>query len=266
MKKAPVLSKLLTKKQKAKADGDKERLEKLQIDLLRIQQGLWHSKGRAIIAFEGFDAAGKGGTIRTITENLDPRGVRVHAVGAPDPVEQAKHYLYRFWTKLPAPGTIAIFDRTWYGRLLVEKVEKLAPRIRLEQADEEIRSFEKMLTDDGIHLVKIFLGVSRGEQLKRFEERIGNPYKRWKITEDDIRARAHWHDYVKATDHLLKATHTKNAPWTLIPADDKTRTRIEAMETIRESLCSYSEWMESEAAHYETRAIRRMFNRLKHED
>lgn len=265
MQKAPVLSKLLKKKQKPEEPNAKDRLEKLQLDLLRVQQGLWHSKGRAVIVFEGFDAAGKGGTIRTMTENLDPRGVRVHAIGVPDKVEQAKHYLYRFWTKLPEPGCMAIFDRSWYGRLLVERVDKLASKRRIAEAPKEIRSFEKMLTDDGIHLVKIFLGISKEEQLKRFEERIKNPYKRWKITEDDIRARRHWHDYVTAADDLFAETHTDNAPWTLVPSDNKTAARIDALQTVLDALCGYRDWIESEAGRHQNAELRKMFKRLQRE-
>src|SRR5262249_29987963 len=146
----------------------------------------------------GFDAAGKGGAIRRLVEKLDPRGFKVHPIGPPEAVEQQIHYLYRFWTRLPKPGTIAIFDRTWYGRVLVEKVEKLAARKRCEQAYEEIVNFEKTLVQDGISLIKIFLAISKKEQLKRFEDRLNDPYKEWKLTKDDVEDRRRWDKYVKA--------------------------------------------------------------------
>src|SRR4051812_12835571 len=119
-------------------DKSEKELRSLQLRMLRIQQGIWHSRRRAIIVFEGFDASGKGGVIRRLTELLDPRGIHVHPIGPPDTKDQAKHYLYRFWKKIPPPGTIAIFDRSWYGRVFVEKVERLTPEKRTDQAYEEI--------------------------------------------------------------------------------------------------------------------------------
>jgi polyphosphate kinase 2 (PPK2 family) len=224
-----------------------EILEKLQLKLLRIQQGIWHNKSRVLVLFEGFDAAGKGGSIRRMVEKLDPRGVKVHAFGPPSPEEQGRHYLYRFWQALPAPGEWAVFDRSWYGRVLVEKVKKLATKERLAQAYEEINQAEKMLADDGIELIKIFLAISPEEQLKRFEARIKDPYKQWKITPEDIEARAHWDEYVQATEEMLEKTSTAASPWKLVPADHKHYARRKVLETAIERLQHHSEWMEKKA-------------------
>lgn len=238
-------------------------MKDLQNQILRIQQGLFHQKGRAVIALEGFDASGKGGFIRRLTEKLDPRGVTVHPIAAPSPQDQAKHYLYRFWQRLPAAGTLAVFDRTWYGRVLVERVDHLIPPPAWKRAYQEINEFERMLTDDGIQLIKIFLAIDRDEQYRRFEARLKDPYKQWKLTEDDIRARKKWKDYVKATDDLLRETHTKWAPWTVIPANDKGQARIQGLELIGESLHSYGKWMEKKASQGREDSLEKLLSKLK---
>ena len=173
---------------KKAAAAQNEKMAKLQLEMLRIQQGVWHQKKRAIVVFEGFDAAGKGGAIQRLTEKLDPRGFQVHPIGPPNPGEQQKHWLYRFWKCLPATGTLAIFDRSWYGRVLVERVEHLIGKPQWKRAYHEIREFERMLTDDGIDLIKVFIAISKAEQLRRFEKRLEDPYKLWKLTMADIEA------------------------------------------------------------------------------
>lgn len=240
-------------------------MKKLQLNLVRIQQGIWNRKRRALVLFEGFDAAGKGGTIRRLTERLDARGVKVHAFGPPSPEEQGRHYLYRFWAALPPPGEWAVFDRSWYGRVLVEKVEKLTPKDRLAQAYEEINRIEKMLVDDGIDLVKIFLAISPEEQLKRFKNRIRDPYKQWKITPEDIEARAHWNKYVDAAEEMLEKTHTLAAPWHLIPADHKHYARRKALETVVSRLHHHSDWMEEKALHRETAELEKSLKQIEAE-
>ena len=232
------LLKDLSKKPKEMPDKDKleDEIQKLQLRLLQIQQANYLQKGRVIIMFEGFDAAGKGGAIRTITEKLDPRSVSVVPIAAPSPMDQGKHWLYRFWVKLPGPGHITIFDRSWYGRVLVEKVEGFAPKGRLKEAFGEINEFEKLLQDDGITLIKIFLAVTKDEQLERFEERLTNPFKRWKITEDDIRARRNWDQYVAAVDEFLKHNDPKSSPWHLIPANSKKFARRETLRIVTDKL------------------------------
>jgi polyphosphate kinase 2 (PPK2 family) len=228
--------------------GSKEtdqHLKDLQLKILRIQQGIWHQKKRAIILFEGFDAAGKGGAIRRLVESLDPRGFRVHAIGPPEGDEQGKHYLYRFWTRLPSPGHIAIFDRSWYGRVLTEKVNRLAPKTRLEDAYGEICEFEKMLIADGVDFIKIFLAIDKDEQLKRFEERLKDPYKQWKITPDDVKAQSQWTEYVRAADEMFKRTSYKGGTWDLIPANDKDYARLEVLKVVTKSLKGHKAWIDS---------------------
>lgn len=238
-------------------------LKKLQLKMLRIQQGVWHCKERVIIAFEGVDAAGKGGAIRRMTENLDPRGVHVHPIGAPDPVEQGKHYLYRFWKKLPEKGSIAVFDRSWYGRVLVERVEKLIHKKEWERAYDEINHFEKMLHDDGVKIIKIFLKISKKEQLKRFEDRLNDPYKNWKITPEDIRNRSKWNDYQKAHDQMIKKTDTKHGPWYIIETDDKDKAREKVLEVVTKELKSIHDWMEDNAYKHNHEEIEKALKDLR---
>jgi polyphosphate:nucleotide phosphotransferase, PPK2 family len=223
----------------ARIDNKEEyerRLDKLQKELLHIQQTYWHEKRRAILVFEGWDAAGKGGCIRRLTEPLDPRGFHVWPIGSPTPEEQGKHYLYRFWTRLPAPGTFAIFDRSWYGRVLVERVEGFASKDEWKRAYDEIVEFEKMLTDDGARIIKIFMHITEDEQLDRFRERMTNPYKRWKLTEEDLRNRARWDDYTKAIEAMFDKTSTDNAPWHAVPANSKWFARLRVLEIVTEAL------------------------------
>ncbi|QCN93897.1 polyphosphate kinase [Azospirillum argentinense] len=217
-------------------DDYERRLAKLQKDLLHIQQTYWHEKRRAILVFEGWDAAGKGGCIRRLTEPLDPRGFHVWPIGTPTAEEQGKHYLYRFWTKLPAPGTFAIFDRSWYGRVLVERVEGFAEKEQWKRAYDEINQFEKMLTDDGVRIIKIFMHITPDEQLNRFRERLSNPYKRWKLTEEDLRNRSRWDDYSKAIEAMFDKTSTETAPWQAVPANSKWHARLRVMEIVTEAL------------------------------
>lgn len=248
-KKAPSLSKLLGSKKTERGEerNYEKEIEALQHRMLRAQQGIFHRKARAIIAFEGIDAAGKGGAIRFLTEKLDPRGFKVHPIGPPEGDEQGKHYLYRFWARLPAPGTIAVFDRSWNGRVLVERVEQLIDRETVKRSYREIREFEAMLTNDGVELIKIFLGISKAEQLKRFEDRLRDPYKRWKIGEPDIKARKKWAKYVEATDDLFRETDRKKAHWHLIAGDNKDYARYHVLKIVVDQLEEYERWMEKEA-------------------
>lgn len=212
------------------------RLDKLQNKMLAIQQTYFHEQRRAVLVFEGWDAAGKGGAIRRLIEKLDPRGFHVWPIGVPRPDEQGRHYLYRFWARLPVPGTVAIFDRSWYGRVLVERVEGLVRKPVWKRAYDEINEFERMLVDDGVRLVKIFLHISPEEQLKRFAERLSNPYKRWKLTEADIRDHRRWDDYVEAIEDMFDRTSTKAAPWNAIYGEKKWVTRIEVLKAVTAAL------------------------------
>lgn len=213
-----------------------KRLGALQKELLRIQQTYWHERRRAVLVFEGWDAAGKGGAIRRATELLDPRGVHVWPIGAPGPAEQGRHYLWRFWQKLPEPGTFAIFDRSWYGRVLVERVQSFASREEWQRAYGEINEFERLLSDDGVRIVKLFLHITPDEQLERFRERLTNPYKRWKLTEEDLRNRAQWQDSVDAAEEMFERTSTDPAPWHLVPANSKWHARVRVLEIVTQEL------------------------------
>ncbi|MFL5783646.1 MAG: polyphosphate kinase 2 family protein [Bacteriovoracaceae bacterium] len=241
------LLKDLDKKPKVMPGKDKldEEIEELQLKMLKVQQAVFHLQERVVIIFEGFDAAGKGGTIRTITEKLDPRSIKVIPIAAPKKIEQGKHWLYRFWRRLPPPGHITIFDRSWYGRVLVEKVDKLTPSKRLEEAYDEINAFEEMLTRDGIILIKIFLAISKKEQLERFEERLEDPLKQWKISEADIHARKKWNDYVGAVDEFMKKNSTKKNPWHLVPSNSKRYARRESLKVIGKVLLPYLKGFEN---------------------
>lgn len=213
-----------------------KRLAELQMRMLRIQQTYYHDKRRAVLVFEGWDASGKGGSIRRMTEKLDPRGYRVHAISAPSAVEQGKHYLWRFWQRLPAPGRIAIFDRSWYGRVLVERVEGLASKSEWKRAYDEINEFEHLLVDDGVRIVKVFLHISKEEQLSRFAARLQNPAKRWKLTADDLRNRDHWDEYVSAIEDMFDKTSTEACPWHVIPGNRKWVARLRILDTVCDAL------------------------------
>jgi polyphosphate kinase 2 (PPK2 family) len=246
------------------AKSEKE-LKKLQLSMLRIQQGLWHTKRRAVIVFEGFDAAGKGGAIRRLTETLDPRSVRVFHIGPPSEADLKTHYLARFWKSLPSRGTIAVFDRSWYGRLLVERVDQLTSRERIEQSYAEINEFEASLVRDGIDVVKVFLAIHKGEQLRRFESRLKDPYKQWKLTTADIEAHRQWAQYVSAADELLKRTHTSIAPWRIIAADSKPYARVEALRVITIALEKHLKWMNEKVRNRDSRDMVKQLKRLRSE-
>jgi polyphosphate kinase 2 (PPK2 family) len=201
--------------------GDED-FSTLQTKMLAIQQAYLTQRRRAIIVFEGWDAAGKGGAISRLVERLDQRHVRVWPVGPPNPVEQSIHYLYRFWRHLPEPGNIAVFDRSWYGRVLVERVNKLIPAADWQRAYGEINHFEKMLTDDGVRLIKIFLHISAREQTNRLHERLVTPYKR--------------KAYTKAINDMLDQTWTKSAPWQVIATDSKNQARRMVLHHVTDCL------------------------------
>ena len=213
-----------------------QKLRKLQIAMLELEQIYRVERRRGIIALEGWDASGKSGAIQRLIEKLDPRWVHVWSISRPSPEEQGRHYLWRFWQRLPPPGQIAIFDRTWYGRVLVERVEGLARPKEWRRAYDEINGFEKMLVDDGVRLVKLFLHTSDAEQLRRFQERIATPTKRWKMSAEDIRNRARRRDYLAALDDMFALTSTATAPWHAVPAEYKWFARIAVAKTVVKAL------------------------------
>ena len=199
-----------------------------QIELRELGYQVYLQKRPVMIAFEGWDAAGKGGAIKRITEKLDPRGYVVYPISAPQGEDKTRHYLYRFWRRLPECGQIAIFDRTWYGRVLVERVEGFASEAEWKRGYKEINSFERQLREFGTILVKFWIHISREEQLRRFEERKAIGYKSWKLTEEDWRNRDKWSAYEEAVEQMLVKTSTATAPWTLVEGNDKywARTKV----------------------------------------
>ena len=182
---------------------------------------LYYEKRPAVIVFEGWDAAGKGGAINRLIERLDPREFVVHPIGAPRGDDAEKHYLWRFWRRLPERGNIAIFDRSWYGRVMVERVEGFCTPAEWQRAYQEIKDFEAQLVGFGTIVIKFWLHVSKDEQLRRFQEREAAPQKAWKLTEEDWRNREKWDQYEAAVEEMLIRTTTAQAPWTIIPANDK---------------------------------------------
>jgi polyphosphate kinase 2 (PPK2 family) len=208
----------------------------LQKRMLALQQTYWHEKRRGIVVFEGWDAAGKGGAIRRMVQMLDPRGVYVWPIAAPQADEQARHYLYRFWQKLPLPGSLAVFDRSWYGRVLVERVEKLCAPKDWKRAYREIVEFERQLSADGVRIAKIFLHISPKVQLSRFADRLEEPTKRWKLTQADLDAFRQRDAYADAADEMFERTDWKHGHWRLVQADSKWRARIDAISHVLDVL------------------------------
>lgn len=217
-------------------DEYKYLLGKLQRTMLQIQLAYYTQGRRAVIVLEGVDCAGKGGIIRRLTEPLDVRGVQVWPIGAPSAEEYRQHYLQRFWQRLPSSGSLVIFDRSWYGRVLVERIEGYCNRAAWQRAYAEINEFERMLHDDGVPVVKLLPVISKIEQMRRFEERLRNPAKQWKITSEDIRNWHRWDDYQCAFQEMLEKTSTEFAPWHLIPGNRKWFARIEALKLVTEVL------------------------------
>jgi polyphosphate kinase 2 (PPK2 family) len=225
-KKPPRLSDVeMTLMEATKKEFEAE-LVQLQLQMLAVQRAYHRLKRRAVLVFEGWDASGKGGSIRRLTEKLDPRGYRVHPISAPTPEELSRHYLNRFWRRMPRRGQLAVFDRSWYGRVLVERVEGFAAPADWKRAYGEINRFEELLLDDDVRIVKFFLHVTPREQARRFVERLHNPYKRWKLTPEDLRNREKWSAYEAAIDDMLERTSTVRAPWTLVPGDHKWTARM----------------------------------------
>ena len=207
-----------------------------QIQLRELGYQIYLRKRPVIILFEGWDASGKGGAIKRITEKLDPRGYVVYPIAAPQGEDKTRHYLYRFWRRLPERGQIAIFDRSWYGRVLVERVEGFCPEEAWQRAYKEINSFERQLKDFGTILAKFWIHISREEQLRRFEERKASDYKAWKLTDEDWRNRQKWGVYEEAVEEMLVKTSTRTAPWCLVEGNDKYWARAKVLSKLVEIL------------------------------
>ena len=188
------------------------------------------------VLFEGWDASGKGGAIKRLVSTIDPRHVRVSQFAAPTHDEKRHHFLWRFWRELPGWGGMAIFDRTWYGRVLVERVEGFATREQWLRAYDEINGFERSLTDEGMILIKFWIHISPEEQLKRFKRREQDPLKSWKLTEEDWRNRENRAVYEEAVEDMLARTDQPNAPWSLVAGESKRYARVKVIETAIERI------------------------------
>lgn len=225
----------LTKKFELK-EQYKEELKKYQLELLNLSMQLHFAGIPCLLVFEGWDAAGKGSAIKRTIDKIDPRSYEVHAISAPAPHEKRHHYLHRFWQRLPYKGKIGIFDRSWYGRVLVERVEGFATHDEWKRAYHEINQFEKWLTDDDYIVIKFWLHISKEEQLNRFNERMENPFKQWKITQEDWRNREKWEAYEKAAEEMFSKTSTSHAPWHLIEANYKWYARVKVLKIVTQTI------------------------------
>ncbi len=213
-----------------------EELKKARKELARLHGKIYKRKIPVIMVFEGWDAAGKGGAIKRISYALDPRGYEAVPIAAPDKKELNHHYLWRFWNNLPKTGHITIFDRSWYGRVMVERIEGFTPKERCDMAYREINEFEAELVRGGAIILKFWLHIDKDEQLKRFNDRANNPLKQWKITDEDWRNREKWDAYETAVNEMIAKTSTKAAPWNIIEANDKLFARIKVMNIVIDAL------------------------------
>ena len=232
LKKTPKLKDIELKGKTLTDEEYDKRLDELQSELRQLHYKLYRKKIPVIIAYEGWDAAGKGGNIKRITGALDPRGFEVLPIASPEPHEKARHFLWRFWTRLPKTGHIAIFDRTWYGRVMVERIEGFCSENDWQRAYNEINEFEKELTDWGAVVIKFWVQIDKRTQLKRFKERQATPEKQWKITDEDWRNREKWNQYESAIDEMIQKTSTEFAPWYILESVDKKYARIKALEIV----------------------------------
>ncbi len=219
-------------------EGYERELKRRQREVFGLQVRMFQGGLRAIFVFEGWDAAGKGGCIKRLTAELDPRGYKVWPIGPPDEESRRHHYLWRFWNRLPGLGEIAVFDRSWYGRVLVERVEGLAKKAEWKRAYDEINAFERMLTSDGVQLTKFFLLIDQKTQLERFKERETDRFKNYKIGPDDWRNRRRWKDYEVAVAEMLDRTNRPDAPWELIAANDKRHARLEVLRICADAMAA----------------------------
>lgn len=235
LEKLPKLSEISLDKELSEEEYKKE-LKNLQSKLSELHNKLYRRKIPVVIAYEGWDAAGKGGNIKRITEALDPRGFEVHPIASPLPNEKARHYLWRFWNRLPKTGHIAIFDRTWYGRVMVERLEGFCSENEWQRAYNEINEFEKELSDWGAVIIKFWVQIDKDTQLARFEERQNTPEKQWKITDEDWRNREKWDLYETAVNEMLRKTNTTYAPWHVLESNDKKYARIKALRIVIDAI------------------------------
>ena len=214
----------------------KTRLKKLQKRLAELHSELYRLRIPVVIGFEGWDAGGKGGAIKRLTSNLDPRGYRVNPTAAPNDIEKVHHYLWRFWNNVPKAGHIAVFDRTWYGRVMVERIEGFCSEAQWRRAYQEINEMESHMANAGAVVLKFWLHIDKDEQERRFKERQANPAKQWKITDEDWRNREKWDQYEEAVNEMLIRTSTTYAPWIVVEGNDKRYARVKVLQTVVDAL------------------------------
>lgn len=214
----------------------REELKKLQDRIRELHGEIYRKRIPVILGFEGWDAAGKGGAIKRLTEHMDARGYRVHPTASPNDIEKVHHYLWRFWNNVPKDGHIAIFDRTWYGRVMVERIEGFCTTDEWQRAYQEINEMEKQFTLHGAIVLKFWLQIGKDEQERRFKERMTDPDKQWKITDEDWRNREKWNEYERAVDEMLVRTSTTYAPWIIVEGNDKYYARIKVLRTVVEAM------------------------------
>lgn len=225
-----------TEKSKMKRKDYEAELEQLQVELVRLQTWVKQAQARIIVIFEGRDAAGKGGVIKRITERVSPRVFRVVALPAPNDRERTQFYMQRYMAHLPAGGEVVLFDRSWYNRLGVERVMGFCTDEEYEQFRRNVAEYEHTLVEDGIILVKYWLSVSSDEQERRFQQRIKDPLRQWKLSPMDTEARRRWYDYSRARDAMFEASDTDYAPWYIVRTDDKRRARLNCISHLLSSI------------------------------
>jgi polyphosphate kinase 2 (PPK2 family) len=227
----------LNQEQSVTEEHYKSKAKEFQLRLIKLQLKLAENRKRSLIVLaEGPDAAGKGGAIKRLVEKLDPRSMRVYSTVKPTVEEYSHHYLWRFWNKLPPRGQIAVFDRSWYGRVLVERVENFATEAEWRRAYREINEFERLLTDDGAVIVKFYYHITKDEQLTRFKRREADPYKSWKITDEDWRNREKWDAHNAAAEEMFERTSSPVAPWRLVAGNYKWHARLEMLRLVTKAL------------------------------
>lgn len=214
----------------------KSRLQAAQEKLSRLHNDMYLKRMPVILAFEGWDAGGKGGAIKRITECIDPRGYQVNPTASPNDIEKAHHYLWRFWETIPKDGHMAIYDRTWYGRVMVERIEGFCREEEWKRAYREINEMEEHIYNEGCLILKFWMHIDSDEQERRFKERMETPEKQWKITDEDWRNREKWSEYEEAVNEMILRTSTTYAPWIIVEANDKYFARVKVIETVVEAL------------------------------